>query len=291
MPIRSLGYVYWGTPQIEEWASFAESTLHLMPTTGPEPSNRYFRIDDRPYRLVLCPATAPGLVAVGYEVANDFELDELACELRSCGIDVETATDAEAANRRVSGLVRFRDPAGISVEVFYGPVLDHLPLDTPGNVEFVTGDMGMGHLVVGVADFEEAASFYRRVLGFELRNTMHVVRDGVSRKTYFLGCNPRHHSLAIAAVEVPGFALHLMVQVATIDDVGRAYDRCIDAGIPITMSLGRHTNDHMISFYCQGPDGLRVEYGYGGLRVEGGERLRTYEITRSSFWGHRPGGG
>jgi len=74
---------------------------------------------------------------------------------------------------------------------------------------------------------------------------------------------------------------------AELDDVGRALDRCHDLGVPLAMSLGRHSNDHMVSFYCMTPDGAAmVEFGWGGLAVE--EPETTYEITKTSFWGHRP---
>ena len=79
-----------------------------------------------------------------------------------------------------------------------------------------------------------------------------------------------------------------MVDVANIDEVGRAQDRCVDNGVKVMMGLGRHTNAHMISFYCQSPDGFMVEVGWGGLRVEDASTTGTYQITKPSFWGHRP---
>ena len=39
----------------------------------------------------------------------------------------------------------------------------------------------------------------------------------------FLGCNPRHHSLALAPFPAPAGIVHLMIEVATLDDVGRAH--------------------------------------------------------------------
>jgi 3,4-dihydroxy-9,10-secoandrosta-1,3,5(10)-triene-9,17-dione 4,5-dioxygenase len=288
MPVRSLGYIHWNTPAADAWNSFASSVLGLMATSGPDDGGSYFRIDEYPYRLAFHPAETAGPGAVGFEVTDDIELEELARAICDAGIDVVEGSDAETASRLVSGLIRFVDPSGIPLEVFYGPVLDHVPLRTLDGVSFVTGDLGMGHLVVGSDDFARADAFYRHTLGFRLRNTLFVTRDGQRRKTYFLGCNPRHHTLGVVDLPIPGHVVHLMFQVAGIDDVGRALDRCVDAGIPITMSLGRHTNDRMVSFYCQGPDTMRVEYGCDGLRVEDGETTRTYEITKSSFWGHRP---
>jgi hypothetical protein len=44
----------------------------------------------------------------------------------------------------------------------------------------------------------------------------------------------------------------------------------------------------MISFYCQTPDGFMVEAGWGGLQIDDPSTTGTYQITRPSFWGHRP---
>jgi extradiol dioxygenase len=39
-----------------------------------------------------------------------------------------------------------------------------------------------------------------------------------------------------------------MLQLKAIDDVRAAFDLCQDRGVPIARGLGRHTNDHMVSF-------------------------------------------
>ena len=77
-----------------------------------------------------------------------------------------------------------------------------------------------------------------------------------------------------------------MVEAAAIDDVGRALDRVNDANIQLVTTLGRHTNDQMVSFYVRAPDGFAVEFGWGGLMVP--EPVGSYAITKASFWGHRP---
>ena len=42
----------------------------------------------------------------------------------------------------------------------------------------------------------------------------------------FLGCGPRHHSVALAPIPAPTGLIHLMTETETIDDVGLAMDRC-----------------------------------------------------------------
>jgi 3,4-dihydroxy-9,10-secoandrosta-1,3,5(10)-triene-9,17-dione 4,5-dioxygenase len=79
--------------------------------------------------------------------------------------------------------------------------------------------------------------------------------------------------------------IHLMVEVAALDDVGRAMDRCVKRGVPISASLGRHANDLMVSFYVKTPGGFDIEYGFDGLTVDEATWI-SRETTAISFWGH-----
>jgi 3,4-dihydroxy-9,10-secoandrosta-1,3,5(10)-triene-9,17-dione 4,5-dioxygenase len=205
------------------------------------------------------------------------ELARLVDAVAAAGIDVTRGTDEECEERRVTGFARFADPGGNPIELFYGPVLDHVPVQTPAVSGFVTGDMGMGHVIVSAEDLESTADFYLDVLGFVERNTM--------GSTVFMGCNPRHHTFGIARRRGPGRLLHFMVEVATLDDVGLALDRADALGVPMMNTLGKHTNDHMVSFYVYSPERIAVEVGWNGLRVEGD--APTYEITQGAFWGHK----
>jgi hypothetical protein len=57
--------------------------------------------------------------------------------------------------------------------------------------------------------------------------------------------------------------------------------------VPIALSLGRHPNDRMVSFYGVTPAGFLFEVGWGARQVDDA----TWEIgsyTQVSEWGHRP---
>ena len=101
----------------------------------------------------------------------------------------------------------------------------------------------------------------------------------------FLGCNPRHHSLALAPFPAEAGIVHLMVETASLDDVGRAMDRCARRGAPVSASLGRHANDEMVSFYVRTPGGFDIEYGTGGRLVDDATWV-CRETTAISLWGH-----
>lgn len=280
MAIRSLGYIRFETPAFEGWDRFGSEFLGLMRVDGPAADRLYYRMDEYPQRIVVGAGESFRLTALGFEVSNHREMTDMAALVKGAGTDVEPLSDADCDERRITGGIRFTDPAGNPVEVYYGPILDHVPVVTTGVSRFVTGDMGMGHAIVAGADPAKMASFYMDVLGFWERNTLRLPDGGL----WFLGCNPRHHTLGI--MPGPGPALmHWMVEAATIDDVGLALDRADALGVPLMQSLGKHTNDHMISFYVYSPEMCAVEVGWNGLRIDGEQP--TYEITKGAFWGHK----
>jgi 3,4-dihydroxy-9,10-secoandrosta-1,3,5(10)-triene-9,17-dione 4,5-dioxygenase len=77
-----------------------------------------------------------------------------------------------------------------------------------------------------------------------------------------------------------------MTEVANVDEVGRGNDRRIAAGVKLSGTLGRHANDHMVSFYMQSPGGFDLEYGAEGLTIEDWTKYEVFESTVPSFWGH-----
>jgi 3,4-dihydroxy-9,10-secoandrosta-1,3,5(10)-triene-9,17-dione 4,5-dioxygenase len=101
----------------------------------------------------------------------------------------------------------------------------------------------------------------------------------------FLGCNPRHHSLALAPLPAAAGIVHLMIETATLDDVGRALDRCTRRGAQVSGTLGRHANDLMVSFYVRTPGGFDIEYGTDGRLVDDATWV-SRESTAVSLWGH-----
>lgn len=280
----SLGYLRLRTANLAEWETFAADVLGFMSTGGPDDASRYYRWDDHPYRLQLVAGDDAAVEAIGWELTDDLALDATVATLEASGVTVTCGSAAEAADRLVSGFASFTDPAGTPVELFWGPVFNHERVVTPLVSGFITGDMGLGHAVTSVDDLDEAIDFYRTNFGFHLRNTWNMGEIAMA----FLSPNARHHSLAFGA-GMPGESVlrHFMVEAATIDDVGYAQDRCLDNKVPVIMGLGRHTNDRMISFYCQSPDGFMVEFGWGGLQIPDPADVPMHQITKPSVWGHR----
>src|SRR6202022_793230 len=122
------------------------------------------------------------------------------------GYTVVEGTLEEAGERLVGGFAAVEEPSRIPVEMFYSPTLNHVRVTTPLVSGFVTGDMGLGHVVLAVDHPDQTVDFFRSVLGFHLRNTGRVA--GVAGRPdrsviSFLGCNPRHHTVGVVGLPIP----------------------------------------------------------------------------------------
>jgi 3,4-dihydroxy-9,10-secoandrosta-1,3,5(10)-triene-9,17-dione 4,5-dioxygenase len=297
--IQSLGYLRIESADVAAWREFGVRVLGMTEGRGPEPGAVYLRMDEFPARLVILPGAQDRLLASGWEVAGEEQLAGVSEALERAGVAAKTGTAAELAGRRVGQLLCFEDPSGNPLEVFSGAALEHRPVSSQYGNRFVTGAMGLGHVVLPVSGEQSALRFYTEVLGFRLRDSMRMAPELFGRPAggpplwmRFLGCNPRHHSLALAPFPAASGIVHLMIEAASLDDVGRALDRCTRRGAPVSATLGRHANDLMVSFYVRTPGGFDVEYGTDGQRVDDATWV-SRETTAISLWGHSfaaPGG-
>lgn len=291
--ISSLGYLRIESADVAAWREFGVRVLGMTEGRGPEDGAVYLRMDDFPARLVILPGSSERLLSSGWEVAGPPDLAAVARALADAGVPYKAGTPPELARRRVQSLLHVEDPAGHHLEVFCGAALEHRPAVSPYGNRFVTGAMGMGHVVLPVPPGSSAAlDFYTEVLGFRLRDSMRMPAELFGGEPgdppawfRFLGCNPRHHSLALAPVPAAAGIVHLMVEVAELDDVGRALDRCARRGATVSATLGRHANDLMVSFYVRTPGGFDIEYGTDGQLVDDATWI-SRESTAVSLWGH-----
>ena len=287
--IRSLGYVKVQTADIDRWRQFAFKVLGFAEGDGPDDSALYLRMDERAARIIVVPADSDRIVTVGWEVRDHPTLELVKNALNTAGVPFKQLTQDDADARRIEEGIAFDDPAGTAVEVFHGAVLDHSPVVTPFGARFVTGGQGLGHVVLPAVDVPGLVEFYTDVLGFVSRGAFRVPTppEFGPVRVRFLGTNERHHSLAIcpaATVRDPGL-IHLMVEVDSLDTVGQALDRVHADGFQLSSTLGRHTNDKMVSFYVRAPGDWDVEFGTEGMRVDE-DHYSAEEITADSYWGH-----
>jgi 3,4-dihydroxy-9,10-secoandrosta-1,3,5(10)-triene-9,17-dione 4,5-dioxygenase len=288
--LKSLGYITVSTNDVDRWRRFAFDVLGFAEGKGPDPSALYLRMDERAARLVVVPGKTDRVLTVGWEVRDQPALRRVKAALDGAGVPFKQLSADEAETRRVEEVISFEDPAGTAVEVFHSAVLDHSPVITPFGARFVTGDQGMGHVVVPATNPDGLFDFYTEVLGFRSRGAFRVPlpKEFGAVRVRFLGVNERHHSLAIvpAAHQRDPRLVHIMVEVDALDAVGQALDRVNAEGFQLSSTLGRHTNDKMVSFYVRAPGDWDIEFGTEGMRVD--ENYYTAEeITADSYWGHQ----
>lgn len=276
--LDSLGYVGISSDRLDDWSAFGRDVAGMQ-VVETSRRDRSLRMDDRSQRFLVSDDGGRGFY--GFEVSDAVALEAVARRLDEQQVP-HSAMDAPTRDhRRVAGGIWFRDPEGNRIEVFHGPELADQPF-SPGRTMggFRTGVLGLGHVVLLAGDARRMIDFYQGVLGFRLSEYQLKPFEA-----YFFHLNPRHHSLAIVAANGPGVH-HIMVEVANLDDVGAGFDLAEGTAEGIGVSLGRHSNDHMLSFYARTPSPFMLEYGWGGRWIDV-DAWSPYELTEGpSLWGH-----
>lgn len=280
MALQALGYVGFGSADLDGWRQFGTGLVGLQAVER-STSLLAFRMDDRKQRIVIDRSMPDGGRFFGWEVADAAALDALAARLEAAGIAVTAEPPTLADNRRVRGLISFHDPAGNRLEAFHGAEIADTPFSPGRSISgFRTGPLGVGHVVLTVDNIDPMMAFYVDVLGFALS-------DYIEKpfRAYFFHINSRHHSLALIETGNNGMH-HLMVELFSLDDVGQAYDVASSEPERVNVTLGRHTNDLMTSFYAKTPSSFMVECGWGGRDIEP-KTWKPFEMKAGpSLWGH-----
>ena len=283
--IKGLGYIGCEVTDFDAWDSLLDTVYGLERRADSGKSLRHYRMDDNHHRLALHKSNSNKLKYIGWEVEFQGDLDNLAAELSDKGIAVEAGSAALREERAVMDLFVVSGPDDIRLEIFFGPVQDLKPFTPKRGMEgYNTGDLGMGHIVLATADRPASVKWYEDNLGFRLSD--HIFWDGI--QATFLHCNPRHHSLAFmnpVGGMKPGDLGHFMFESLSLNDVGRAYDIVHEHKVPLALTLGRHSNDHMMSFYIYSPSGWWIEYGHGARLIDDAEWEPKF-YNSPKIWGH-----
>jgi 2,3-dihydroxybiphenyl 1,2-dioxygenase len=280
-----LGYLAFEVSDLRAWERFAVDILGAQRSASTSDEQLAFRFDEHARRLLLHRGETDDIAAAGWEFASEPELMRYVAQLRSRGVSIHEDDGSLSAQRAVQRVFSCKDPDGWVHEFYFGPEVVASPCSTFVRGGFECGRLGVGHFVALVKDADRTNAFYKDVLDFSV--TDRASDQGLTATFYHVGSG-RHHSIAV--IQMPGSPKrvhHFMIQARELEDVGAAYDRFTDNGIPIVLSMGQHTNDRMVSFYGLTPSGFAIEYGCGGVVVDDATWIeKTY--TRGSLWGHRP---
>ena len=272
------------------FGAFLTDIVGLVPGETTADGLATWRNDERVHRIIVEEGPSNDAAFVGLEAGSADTFGRAVERASAAGATVTEGTASEAAARRVDQLVRIDTPWGIAVELVHGLAVAPEPFDSPlvpGG--FVTKDQGFGHVVFVTGDLDGADRFVREALGFTQSDWLETDLGGIPLTVRFYHCNPRHHSLALGAapIELPQKLHHIMVETVSQDNVGHAFDRAWNAGLPIANALGKHDNDKMYSFYVVTPAGFQLEFGHGARTIDAPwTDDRRYD--RISEWGHQP---
>jgi 2,3-dihydroxybiphenyl 1,2-dioxygenase len=288
-----LGYLVFEAADAAALDATFTDVLGMTPV--PSERGRAYRMDEWDRRFVVLEAETDRLAGAGLVAADSQTFDAVLDRLKSAGVPVREGTAEGRALRAVRRYVTITDPAGIPVELAEAPSIapgrGFLSPAVPGG--FLTGAQGLGHIVALADDRAATVAFYTDVIGFSVSDTVEEETPAGAVQATFLHCNRRHHTIAIGqrAPHMPKDKIlgHFMVQANEIDAVGMAYDRALDAGLPIFRTLGRHPNDGMFSFYLRTTAGFDIEFGAGAREIH--DDWQVVEYHQASAWGHRRGQG
>ena len=292
MAVRSLAYIRVEARDVEAWRSFGETVMGAAAAPESTDSVLLLRIDERPWRFRIEQGDQDRFLCAGLEFPTEQAYLEGLARLHGAGVEVVEGDAAAARDRHVRALASCSDPAGNALELCWGNVVAGSPFVSPAGVpQFVTGEMGMGHVVLPTTKYEETRSFYKDLLGFGDSDEMRVHFPGGPEQglglSFMHASGPRHHTVAVGEFPAPSGLIHAMVEVSTIDQVGLALDRAEAAGVHISSSLGRHTNDKMLSFYMRTPAGFDIEYGCGGEQYHDWSTVTPTFTIKEDLWGHK----
>lgn len=288
-----MGYAIIQSQKIDEWRTLLKDGLgmHVESHQG----SLQVRLDQQQCRFLVERGHEEDIVSLGLELTDEDALRVVQERLRRQRIDVTEQSGPAAALRGVERFWRFKGPKGLNVEIYTRPLASTTPLHMLSSGYF-TGEHGFGHVAIVTRRPDEMFAFWRDI--FDIRHTDDVYAriSGVLLNFEFLRFNPRHHSIALAYT--PGHlkldpirtrVQHLEVQVATLDDMTAAYERCKKLGATIAMAVGQHANDRAISFYVKTPSGFDIECGWNPIPVIE-ESWKPDVWDRISIWGHKPDG-
>lgn len=281
--VLKLAYCGLGVADVAAWVSFAVNALGFELVEGDGVPK--LRIDDRAWRFAVHEAPGDDIAYAGYEVKDEAELTRLRERLQAAGIGHEDLNKQECSDRQITNGIWLHDPDGLRLECVVGHAEAATPFQSDLVGAFVTGEEGLGHIVVSTENLDRETHFFE-TLGFKLSDYITVpMGPDQTLRIAFMHCNPRHHSLAFAQLPGSKRLNHIMVEVKTVDDVLQGYQRCLRQGYR-TGNIGRHPNDLMLSFYVKTPAGFDIEYGCDGRRIEGEWSVGEYD--QISLWGHEP---
>jgi 2,3-dihydroxybiphenyl 1,2-dioxygenase len=295
--IYGIAYVGYESPNAKQMLDYGPEVFAFGVNESRNDDSVYLTMDDADYRIAVHPGEVDRMAYVGLELKDKWAWETGIETLRSKGFEV-TIGDAELeAQRGCYGVAQFKDPSGWNHELVYGH-----SYTTGGwksgrpHAGFRSDVYGLGHTVLITGDIAETEDFCKNTMGYKWY--IQGLRKGAATFWRFKNSNLSHniayglnpaHKYGDTSTIIP----HIGVYCNTLDDVGISYD-ITEERYPerIEMTLGRHMQDPVVSYYSKTPAGFTIEYIWGeDLEIPDGPYVER-RATKLSLWGHKqPNGG
>ena len=281
--VKRLAYGLFEVRSIARWRDY----LHLMYGLSLEPSQATgvleARVDDSGCRLMFRAGPADDCVAAGWECGD---LEGLKAQIEQSGFAAQWGSEQDAADRGAGRLLRTSDPNGLAHEVVDGTRANQPFTPADYGAVYDAGHLGFGHMTFMCDDLEAFEVFCTRAIGLKPTDyNQPSVGPGLKVYVAFFRANARHHSVGGAELPGAGKVLnHFQLEIATRNDVGKAYDRMRKSRYRMAHHIGVHPNDNQISFYVVTPSGFQSEVGSESLLVE--DSHEAVMFSDFSIWGH-----
>jgi 2,3-dihydroxy-p-cumate/2,3-dihydroxybenzoate 3,4-dioxygenase len=274
---RKLGYVALNVSDVARSAPFYRDHVGLD-LVEEDSDVAFLRCGDDHHNVALYRSETPGLKRIGWELEDDFALENAVRLFSDAGLGPEEVSAAECARLRQGRTVRIREPAsGLCMEYYSAMTILPAPYVTP-HAKIAR----LGHIVIWSADHPATLKFATETLNFK-------ISDHFGDVLTFTRCfpNPYHHSFAIGNGN-DNRLHHVNFMVTDLDDIGASLHRLQRDGVEIVYGPGRHPPSGSVFLYFLDPDGLSLEYSYGMEEFPevGARKPRLFEPVPQSldYW-------
>ena len=268
------------TPKPQQSAAFYKNILGLE-ESGRSGRSVYFRGwgEFFHHSLQLTEGPVPMIAHTGWRTEGPKELDACVKRLEAAGYGIgwQKATIGHGP------AYQFHAPGGQLHEVFweserYVPPAELAPKVPNRPQQYLTRGAGarrIDHVTFNTDDPFRDAKWFQDTLGFRFMEFAKLDHANVV-VTAFVSSTPMSHDLGLVldAVDrtgrlsgVKGRANHLAFWVDTREDVLRAADLYVEAGLTIEYGPGKHGVGENLFLYVREPGGMRVELFSGGYML------------------------
>jgi 2,3-dihydroxy-p-cumate/2,3-dihydroxybenzoate 3,4-dioxygenase len=279
--LKDICYVRLGTRDLDGACRYANDILGLREGQryGPPRHGKAvgFRSDAREQTLVYFDGD-PADHTTGFELASMAELQSAAAELERLGHAVREGRPDQCEQRRVQAFIGFNDPSGNAIELAVAPFYSGVRFFPTRD----TGNTGFSHVGLRSTDPARDERFWTTVLSAKVSD-----RIGAAP---LLRIDEVHHKIALFPSGYAGVQ-HINHQVASIDDLMRAWYLLQSRGIRVVFGPGKHPTSGAMFLYFEGPDGMVYEFSSGVRLVtdpDAPPRHFPFHPTSFCMWGSVP---